>query len=131
MISLAARGGISLDDIIDQLMSTGACPSYRARTVTKQDTSQGSCCPMAVGYALKEMQNEVLEYIIEKPSTNIIPPEIYPVDAQQCSLDLSEFQKKLSGAPLVVFETCPECGEAMVRASGCVQCPSCGYSKCD
>ena len=58
MISMAARGGISIDAIIDQLMSTGACPSYAVRAATHHDTSKGSCCPMAVGYALKDMYNE-------------------------------------------------------------------------
>lgn len=121
MISLAARGGISLDDIIDQLMSTGACPSYRARTVTKHDTSQGSCCPMAVGYALKEMQNEILDYIVGKPSINIIESVSYP----------NVIKEKDNETPSASSEFCPECGAPMVRASGCVQCPSCGYSKCD
>jgi ribonucleoside-diphosphate reductase alpha chain len=26
---------------------------------------------------------------------------------------------------------CPECGEAMVLAEGCMHCPACGYAKCD
>ena len=117
MISLAARGGINLNDIIDQLMSTGACPSYRARTVTQHDTSQGSCCPMAVAYALREMQDEILEYIIDKPRPQ------YSTDVQvDVQVNVPGYQSK---------EYCPECGEELIRANGCVQCPSCGYSKCD
>jgi ribonucleoside-diphosphate reductase alpha chain len=27
-------------------------------------------------------------------------------------------------------EPCPECGAAMIEASGCVSCPSCGYAFC-
>ena len=55
MISLSARGGISLENIIDQLRSTGSCPSYATRSALKHDTSPGSCCPMAVANALKDM----------------------------------------------------------------------------
>ena len=40
MISLAARGGIDVYSIVDQLKSSGTCPSYAVRTATKQ----GNCC---------------------------------------------------------------------------------------
>ena len=30
----------------------------------------------------------------------------------------------------VTSETCPECGEKLIRESGCISCKSCGYSKC-
>ena len=33
------------------------------RRATKKDASKGACCPMAVGYAIKEMWEEVQEYI--------------------------------------------------------------------
>ena len=26
---------------------------------------------------------------------------------------------------------CPECGETIVNTGGCIQCPSCGYNKCE
>lgn len=58
MISLAARTGAKTDDIVDQLESAGICGSYAVRTATKHDTSKGSCCPMAVGYALLDMQQK-------------------------------------------------------------------------
>jgi len=114
MISLAARGGIALEDIIDQLMSTGVCPSYRARTVTKHDTSQGSCCPMAVGYALREMQEEILEYIINRPVA----------DEPVSDTDINNDSEK-------IIAKCPDCGADLEWSNGCVHCPECGYSKCD
>lgn len=36
MISLSARGGISIDNILDQLKSCGVCPSYAVRSATKK-----------------------------------------------------------------------------------------------
>lgn len=55
MLSLAARSGATIDDITDQLKSTGACPSYSVRSAVKKDTSPGSCCPVAISKAIKEM----------------------------------------------------------------------------
>ena len=71
MISLAARGGCSIDAIIDQLNSAGVCPSYATRSAVKRDTSPGSCCPVAIGKALKEMWQEMQNDIqtIEKKSS--------------------------------------------------------------
>ena len=66
MISISARGGISIETIVDQLNSSGSCPSYTARKVTRGDTSKGSCCPMAVGNALMDMYREMQEELKEK-----------------------------------------------------------------
>ena len=98
LISLSARGGVSIDNILDQLKSCGTCPAYAVRTATKKDTSKGSCCPVAVGNALKTMYEEVLN-------------------------------KKYESEPK--GEKCPSCGEfSLIHSDGCVQCISCGWSKC-
>ncbi len=65
MISLAARGGVGIEAILDQLKSCGVCPSYAVRSATKGDTSKGSCCPVAVGNSLREMYKEIQEIICE------------------------------------------------------------------
>lgn len=66
MISISARGGISIETIVDQLNSSGSCPSYTARKVTRGDTSKGACCPMAVGNALMDMYREMQEELKER-----------------------------------------------------------------
>lgn len=58
MISLAARGGVGIHDIVDQLKSCGTCPSYAVRSAMKKDTSVGTSCPVAIGNALLEMYGE-------------------------------------------------------------------------
>ena len=63
MISLAARGGVHIHDIADQLKSCGTCPSYAVRSATKRDTSTGTSCPVAIGNALLEMYGEEKEKI--------------------------------------------------------------------
>ena len=59
MISLAAREGVDILTIVDQLNSSGTCPSYAVRRATKCDTSDGSSCPVAVGNALIDMWKEI------------------------------------------------------------------------
>lgn len=77
MISLSARGGISIDAILDQLKSCGTCPSYAVRQATKHDTSKGSCCPVAVGNALKDMHKEIQDIICECNKENKKPIAYY------------------------------------------------------
>ena len=81
MISICARGGIDIYTIVDQLDSTGSCPSYAVRKATKGDVSKGACCPMAVGNALLDMYHQVQERIaaqngngeVQKAKSKIAP----------------------------------------------------------
>ena len=57
MISLAARGGLGIDAIIDQLNSCGVCPSYAVRTTTKKDTSN-----VDTQYRLEESLKSMEQY---------------------------------------------------------------------
>lgn len=111
MISIAARGGVSVDDIVDQLLSTVSCPSYAVRRATKKDTSTGDCCPSAVGRAIKEMSKEIKELIGE--NGGILAHSIEEADDHDDAVS-----------------RCPECGEELVFEGGCVVCKCCGYSKC-
>lgn len=107
MISLAARAGVSIGKIADQLDSSGACPSYAVRRATKGDTSKGSCCPMAVGNALVEMWKEVQN-------------ETHTFSEEVCE-ETHTFST----------EKCPQCNEPLVNEGGCNSCKACGWSKCD
>lgn len=115
MISMASRAGVSIQDIVDQLMSTGSCPSYAARSATKHDTSKGSCCPMAVGYALKEMWEEFQG------------KEMKPKENKTISIKDKKEERNIKSN----YATCPECGEQLTFEGGCNICKSCGYTKCD
>ena len=122
MISLACRGGVKIEDIADQLQSTGACPSYASRTATKHDTSKGACCPMAVGNALMEMWNEMKERI-EKGNSIIA---LANSDSQiPSSESRPSFNPEADNGA-----KCPECGSELIQEGGCVVCKSCGWSRC-
>lgn len=101
MISLSARTGVDLDTIIDQLNSCGVCPSYATRKATKGDTSPGSCCPIAVGRALKEMHDELLGKETKSKTSNVNSPK------------------------------CPKCGAELIHEGGCNICKNCGWTKCE
>lgn len=103
LISLSARSGCTIDEIVDQLKSTGACPSYAVRKATKGDTSLGSCCPMAVGWALTDMYNEMQSDIKGTPKPTTV----------------------------TIRNPCPKCGAELEFSGGCNVCKSCGWTKCD
>ena len=123
MISLAARAGCGIHEIVDQLESCGTCPSYAVRRATKNDTSPGSCCPTAVGRALLDMYRETCDDI-----------------GSGCMDDGNLRWEKKSDSKAAASETaaphsdkkCPQCGSSEIQFSGgCVSCPSCGWSRCD
>ena len=117
MISLAARGGVDVYSIVDQLKSSGTCPSYAVRRATKKDTSLGSSCPVAIGNALIEMYEELQEELGLKEEKDIkSKKEEKPVETTPQS---------------VIKPKCPECGGDLIFEGGCSQCVNCGYSRCE
>jgi ribonucleoside-diphosphate reductase alpha chain len=107
MISLAGKKGATIPEIIDQLNSVPACPSYAVRAKTKKDTSKGTCCPSAIGIALKQLYEEFLA--TRQPEVN---NKVKPQQEEK------------------VTNPCPDCGCELVMTEGCNSCPSCGYTKC-
>ena len=63
MVSLAARGGVPFEAILDQLHSALTCPSYSARHAVRGDTSRGNCCPSAIAYALEDMHRQMIRIL--------------------------------------------------------------------
>lgn len=121
MISISARAGIDIYTIIDQLNSTGNCPSYSVRRATRGDTSKGSCCPMAVGNALLDMYDEVQEDLRQSAAVTQgdVPVKKAPVKPKA--------DKKVTAESIF----CPQCGEPLVFEGGCNTCKNCGWSKCN
>lgn len=116
LISLSARGGIDIYSIVDQLLSSGTCPSYAVRRATKHDTSKGSCCPVAIGNALLEMYKEIQDELTADEKINIGSNE-------ECKVDRPKESK--------TNVNCPECGSQLIFEGGCNICKNCGWSKCD
>lgn len=109
LISLALRGGVSAEDVIDQLKSVSPCIAY----VRQDNTDKGTSCPTAVAYKLvKEMEK------IKSVKVGFIKEETFmPL--------LEEEDEHSEGGPI-----CPDCGGELTQASGCVVCRICGWSHC-
>ena len=121
VISMAARAGCKVQDIADQLLSCGVCPSYAVRRATKHDTSPGACCPIAIGKALMEMWQEFQE----ERKIPINPPE--SSEAEHTAAVPSE----TTAEPQPDTPKCPQCGAEIVFEEGCLNCKNCGWSKCN
>lgn len=119
LISLSARGGLSLEQIVDQLNSCGVCPSYAVRSATKHDTSKGSCCPIAVGNALLDMHDQIMRNVIN-----------YDPNASSDAEVTTPPETKVTTGCQETSAICPECGAELVFEGGCNICKSCGWSKC-
>jgi len=100
LISLSIRGGIPVNEIIEQLVSTHACPSYMMARGKGKELSPGKSCASAIAKKLAEIKEEL---IIRCNGNGKCPAEEQPV----C-----------------------ECGEPLYMAEGCLVCRNCGYSKC-
>ena len=120
LISVALRGGVPFDYVIDQLESCGGCGAYQTRRVSKKDTSPGSSCATAIAIALKEMQEAIYRDVLDEDTA--AEPE---QDRERLSDPASKSKPaEVSGA------RCPECGEEISFEGGCNICKACGWSKC-
>ena len=71
---------------------------------------------MAIGNALLDMWNEMQSEVTDVTD--------YMSDEHPSNDNGSVLTKP-------VYSKCPECGEPLAREGGCVQCKSCGWSKCE
>ena len=127
LISLCLRGGIDVSEIIKQLKKVHSCPAYRARKIQQGDTSIGTSCPSAIGYAIEELCDKINERLFDGVDDELIDEEI----------DLNNWYEdwyKENHSEIEDLEprpTCPECGEPLIMEGGCSRCVACGWSKCD
>jgi ribonucleoside-diphosphate reductase alpha chain len=114
LISLALRGGVPIEDIIDQANSIRPCNAYVSRTKSKHDTSKGTSCPSAVGNALKDLYSKISDRCFD---CDIIEETTTP--------------KKNNRIAINNKSICPECGSHLQQEGGCNICKNCGWTKCD
>ena len=100
LISLAIRGGIPVEEVIEQLNSTHPCPSYMMSHATGRKTSKGKSCASAIANVLKELR------------------------AKKAATSVSDNEK------VSTSEKCSNCGGGTIHIEGCTSCLECGYSKC-
>lgn len=110
LISIGLRGGMDVDEIIEQLKGI-RCHSTLRQKSNKNDIKVLSC-PDAIARTIEKIKKM-------NPTTGIkvedIESLIEEIPAQKGNLTQS---------------ACPECGAAITHQDGCVICPNCGFSKC-
>ena len=109
LISQSLRGGILVEDIIDQLKSVDICPSYATAKAKGKKLSQGSSCPYAMAMILEKASKEGKQFL------NI------------ADIETIEIIDEIS----INTMACPDCGEPMVIEGGCSTCRNCSYSICN
>lgn len=129
LISLCLRGGIDVGEVIKQLKKVHSCPAYRARKIQKGDTSIGTSCPSAIGYAVEELCNKINDRLFDGVESE---DDLIWDDSDHNMMIESWYEDSKSEIEdLTTKPTCPECGEPLVFEGGCNICKACGWSKCD
>ena len=123
LISLLARKGAPLEEIVDQLNSVVVCPSYAAARAAGKEVSPGSSCAASIAKALLEMYKKFNNMFIydDDDDEDEIPKAVV--------LDKERITKEVNGPEYAV---CPECGEkTLMYSGGCNSCTNCGWTKCN
>jgi ribonucleoside-diphosphate reductase alpha chain len=142
LISLLLRSGVSVDTIIDQSMSIRPCKAYTDRTKANGDTSKGTSCPSAIGYALKDLNKKIQERCfmdIDLEEDDELEDICLNEGCSSCENKSS--CQNISDKPDEIDEIqdhgiCPECGAKLSFQGGCNICigdennSGCGWSKC-
>lgn len=103
LISLAIRGGIPVEEIVEQLQGTHSCPSYMLARGKGKNLSPGRSCASAIAYKVAKIKEELDKKYNGK----------------------SEQEEMLADNTMLC-----QCGQKLERAEGCLICRSCGFSKC-
>lgn len=124
LLSLLARKGATIEEIVDQLNSVVVCPSYVSARSAGKEVSPGTSCASSIAKALLEMhekfQKNYLDHDVDEEE------DIQPKKMQ---IDKERIAKEVKGPE---FATCPECGEkSLMFSGGCNSCTNCGYTKCN
>ena len=125
LISLLARKGAPLEEIVDQLNSVVVCPSYASARAAGKEVSPGSSCAASIAKALLEMHDKFQKMFMaddDEEDEN----EQYVQEAVK--LDKERITKEVKGPEYAI---CPECGEkSLMYSGGCNSCTNCGWTKC-
>lgn len=110
LISLAGKKGATVEEIVDQLKSVVACPSFVSRKTIEAGISDGRSCAEAVGRELLKLHEQFKINYLNQPEIT---------------------QLKINNEVKIEIAKCPECGAELSHTGGCINCYNCGWTKCD
>ena len=124
LISLLARKGAPLEEIVDQLNSVVVCPSYASARAAGKEVSPGTSCAASIAKALLEMHDKFQKIYMDTDDEEEVP---HP----KAKVQLNK-ERVVEEVKRPAFTKCPECGkESLMFSGGCNSCVECGYTKCD
>jgi ribonucleoside-diphosphate reductase alpha chain len=124
LLSLLARKGATIEEIVDQLNSVVVCPSYVSARAAGKEVSPGTSCASSIAKALLEMHEKFQKYYMDNDEED--EEEVPP---QKVQIDKERITKEVKGPE---YATCPECGKkSLMFSGGCNSCVECGYTKCN
>ena len=124
LISLLARKGAPLEEIVDQLNSVVVCPSYTSARAAGKEVSPGTSCAASIAKALLELHEKFQKFYMDHDDEE--EEEVQPKKVQ---VDKERIQKEVKGPE---YAECPECGrKSLMFTGGCNSCVECGWTKCN
>ena len=130
MISLALRSGIAINEIIDQLKG------IRGPDIIFANGGTIHSLPDAIGQVLeshiKRGQTELGLKFGKEESPSVGTPEMIgsaEVKSSQSQIG-NGHSETTSVANMGYAPACPDCGNMLMMAEGCLKCDLCGFSKC-
>jgi ribonucleoside-diphosphate reductase alpha chain len=118
LISLALRSGIDPMAIIKQLKGiSGPNPTW-------EDGRLILSTPDAIGKALDD-------YLNDKESDKQLTDDTSSSSQFTMASDREIYGEKITDFTYKNIVNCPDCGGPVQHQSGCITCPSCGFSKCE
>ena len=140
LMSLALRGGVPIEAIIDQAFSVKPCKAYCDRRKKFNDTSKGNSCPQAIGYALVELNKKIQDRCFADDDGYEYDELTVDVPHASSNLPPKEIRSETGkGNDDIIYNDdafCPECGAKLQHQGGCVICvgdathAGCGWSRC-
>ena len=124
LLSLLARKGAPLEEIVDQLNSVVVCPSYVSARAAGKEVSPGTSCASSIAKALLEMHDKFQRMYMDNDDD-----EAEVEQPKKVHINKERITKEVKGPE---FAICPECGKkSLMFSGGCNSCTECGYTKCD
>ena len=124
LLSLLARKGAPLEEIVDQLNSVVVCPSYVSARAAGKEVSPGTSCASSIAKALLEMHEKFQRLYMDNDDEDEIEEQ-----PQKVKIDKERITKEVKGPE---YATCPECGKkSLMFSGGCNSCVECGWTKCN
>jgi len=120
LISLALRSGIDPDQIVDQLKGITCCPVWDGGTLIRSDADSVALTLSRHLHDDTHPQVSADQAPDARSSTQL---GLFP-SAQGDS-------ERTNGHHVPTGARCPDCSGYLVHQEGCLNCPDCGYNKCE